>query len=539
MFNKKYILILLLLIVGICAISAASAADVSDAIASDNGTDVVSADEANADEISANVDEDLKISAQESDANEVIAASQDDSQLTKDQTSDTLSIAIWSPSSSQYKAWFRYSYMYYLTGSYKDKTIDVYVQPVSHKTYYYDYDFTMRIYDSATKKSDGTYTFGNKLWESGRIQGEDLTGKTLMKITIPGKTLKSGVFVMALFNYADNVLMSNPSHVNVTDTGVITASNYNSVYNSGAKTTIRLTDKNTATGIKGTIKVTFSNGVVKYYTTDKNGYASFVPPVGAGTYAVTFSPSNGYLTADSVKKTFTIKKAKVSVKAKKVYEYKGFKVKLKAIVKYNGKKVKEGKVVFKIRGKKYYAKVKNGVATKKVKLYKIKKYYYSATFLGTKNLYKSKKSVSTATMYKRHRVKIYAPNPSLYVGQKKYLTIKVRTADGKKVKNGWLKIQSRDGYSKAKVKNGKVKVVAYANLADVYVKSKGDDSIYKKSVTKKFKIKYIPGSHKYKKATTKYWGTSKFKCHCGKTYTHSHSYVDYYYFIHYYTIYVV
>lgn len=556
MFNKKYFLILLLLIVGICAISAASAADAADAIASDNGTDVVAADEAadviasdngtdvvaadeaNADEIVANVDEDLKKSAEESDDNEVIAALQDDSQLTKDQSSDTLSIAIWSPSHDQYKAWFRYSYMYYLKGSYKDKPIDVYVQPVNHRTYYYDYDFTMRIYDSVTKKGD-TYIFGNKVWESERIQGEDLTAKTLKKITIPGKTLKSGVYVMALFNYVDNVLMSAPSNVNVTDTGVITASNYNSNYGSGAKTTIRLTDKATGTGIKGTIKATFSNGVVKYYTTDKNGYASFVPPVGAGTYTVTFSPSSSNLKADSVKRTVAIKKSKVYIKAKRVSEYKGFKMTLKAIVKSNGKNVNEGKVAFKINGKTYKVNVKNGVAVKKLKLKKVKKYRYSARYLGTNNLFKTGKSFAKAINKKRFSVKIYSPNPSLYVGQKKYCYIKVKTAGGKNVKNGWLKIQDSSGYTKAKVKNGKVKVIAYASLSDVYVKSQGDDSIYKKSVTKKFKIKYIPGSHKYKRASSVYKGTSKFKCHCGKTYTHSHSYMDYYYFIHYYTIYVI
>jgi hypothetical protein len=289
------------------------------------------------------------------------------------------------------------------------------------------------------------------------------------------------------------------------------------------------------------VKVVFTSGktkITKYYTPNSNGQISFVPPVGVGTWNVQFTPGESHITG-SASKTITVKKSKVSVKAKKVSEYKGYKVTLKATVKSNGKNVNEGKVLFKIKGKKYYANVKNGVATKKVKLYKIKKYYYSATYLGTKNLYKSGKSKAKATLKKSYKVKIYAPNPSIYVGQKKYYTIKVRTTDGKKVKNGWLKIKSSDGYSKAKVKKGKVKVVAYANLADVYVKSKGEDSIYKKSVTKKFKIKYIPGSHKYKKASTKYKGTTKFKCHCGKTTTHSHVYYDYYYILHLYKIIVI
>ena len=63
----------------------------------------------------------------------------------------------------------------------------------------------------------------------------------------------------------------------------------------------------------------------------------------------------------TIQRTVTVKKAKVSVKAKKVVEYKGFKIKLKATVKSNGKNVNEGKVQFKIN-------VRNTLSTLKMVL---------------------------------------------------------------------------------------------------------------------------------------------------------------------------
>lgn len=547
MFKKKYILILLILIASICAISSVSAADnatdVADAIAADtNAVDIVAADES-ADEISTNSEDNLEKSVNESNDNEIIATPQDYSQLTQDQTTDELSISFYNlPASNQYKLTFMYG-LYNLQGSHNVKDIRVYIQSditpdVYNNPYVNNYDFSLLVYDSMTKDGN-TYHVGNKIYDSGRIYGTDIKEKTLYHINIPANTFKAGTYYLAMINTRDDVVMAT-SKINVKDNAVIAANDYNAFYNSGAKMTIKLTDSKTGKPLKGTIKATFSNGVVKYYTTDKNGQFSFVPPFTAGKYTVTFAPAHEFLTANSIKKTVNIKKSKVVIKAKKVSEYKGFKITLKATVKSNGKNVKEGKVLFKIKGKKYYVKVKNGVATKKIKLYKVMKYRYSATYLGTKNFYKTKKYVSKAIMYKRYAVKIYTPNPSVYTGQKKTCIIKVKTTDGKKVKNGWLKFQQRNGkYEKVKVKNGKVKVLAAGLLSDVYVKSVGDDSIYKKSVTKKFKIKYVPGSHKYKYSSTKYKGTTKFKCHCGKTYTHSHSYLDYYYFVHYYTIYVI
>jgi hypothetical protein len=294
---------------------------------------------------------------------------------------------------------------------------------------------------------------------------------------------------------------------------------------SGVAMTGRITDKVTSKPISSiNLKVVFTNGatsVTKYYSPDANGYFSFVPPVGVGTWTVTFSPSVTHI-AGSASATATITKSKVVVKAKKVVEYKGFKIKLKATVKSNGKNVNEGKVQFKINGKKYNVNVKNGVATKKLKLKKIKKYKYTAKYLGNANLYKSKVSKAKAIMKKRQKVKITFKKPVVYTGQIKKIVVKIKSR-GKYVKGGWLILKSRVGIEKVKVKSGKVTLYASGSLADHYKGTNGIDKYYRKTVTKKWWMKYKPESHKYYAKKVNYKATSKFKCDlCGKKSTHYH-----------------
>ncbi|MBE6502005.1 MAG: hypothetical protein E7Z79_06135 [Methanobrevibacter thaueri] len=525
MFKRKYILILLLLIVSICAISAASAADnATDSIAADdaNAVDIVAADEA-ADEISTNSENDLEKAANEtSDEGDKLSVSEEDSELTADQSNDKLSMI--------FANWYTIDLFDTTINSDKKEVIYCYIEPclISGSI---GYDFNFNVYD---RNSKVVYTHH---YQNTKTEKRDYP------MTIAKNTLTPGIYVMAAENTYDGITM-DVAYLFVKGTADITVSDYNSNYMSGAKMTATLTDKVTKKPLTSlNVGVVFTKGktsVTKYYTPNSNGQISFVPPVGAGMWTVQFVPLEPFVSG-SASKTITIKKSGVSVKAMKVKEYKGFKMKLKATVKSNGKNVNEGKVMFKINGKKYYAKVKNGVATKSIKLKKIKKYYYSAKFLGNDNLYKTGKSFSKAILKKRFSVKIYAPNPKLYAGQSKKYTVLVKTTTGKKVKNGWLKFQGRNGkYTKAKVKNGKVRVWATGTLSDVFVKMHGDDAIYKKSVTKKYKIKYVPGSHKYKAAKVKYKGTTKFRCdQCGRTTTHTgHGYWGPY-FYHIYTIYVI
>ena len=73
---------------------------------------------------------------------------------------------------------------------------------------------------------------------------------------------------------------------------------------------------------------------------------------------------------------------------------------LNAIIKDgNGKPIKEGKVQFKINGKTYNVNVKNGVATKKIKLTKAKTYTYAATYLENDYYKKSQTSKNKVYVY--------------------------------------------------------------------------------------------------------------------------------------------
>ena len=505
MFDKKYIMILLLLIVSICAISTVSAADnVTDTVAFNDANDAVTTDESSANEISTNFEQDLEKVVDDTDVvGEKLSAGEDDSKLTADQSNAELSM-IWGN-------YYSVDLSDTTIASNKQQTIKAYVTPsTTPGSYGYDFDFIV-----INNYAKAVFT---------KHYSDTSTATKTISVTIPKNTLAPGTYVIAAFNTYDEVLMDS-AYLYVSGNAVIEANNYYSNYMSGAVMTGRITDKVTSKPISSiNVKAVFTNGatsVTKYYTPDANGYFSFVPPVGIGTWTVTFSPSVTNI-GGSASATATITKSKVNVKAKKVVEYKGFKAKLKATVKSNGKNVNEGKVQFKINGKKYNVNVKNGVATKKIKLKKIKKYKYTAKYLGNANLYKSKVSKAKAIMKKRQKVKITFKKPVVYTGQIKKIVVKIKSR-GKYVKGGWLFIKSKVGVDKVKVKKGKITLYAYGSLADHYKGTNGIDKFYKKKVTKKYWLKYKPESHKYLPKKVNYKATSKFKCDlCGKKSTHYH-----------------
>jgi len=244
-----------------------------------------------------------------------------------------------------------------------------------------------------------------------------------------------------------------------------------------------------------------------------------VPSLSAGTYKVTYSLSENFkhVSTASVTRNIVINKAPVSVKATKASAYIGSKVKLKATVTSEGKNVKEGKVTFKINGKTYSVNVKNGVATKLVKLPKAKKYAYTATFNGA-NFQKVKAASSVATIKPKIATKIIVKNQKAYRGSPKAFYVTVKTASGKIVKSGKVKI-----IDTVKVnKKGKAKFYATANWN--YIKQVGNTVYFKKSVTKTLNVKYTPASAAYKPSKTKMKITLLYKCtYCGSKTSHSHN----------------
>lgn len=513
MFNKKRgFLILLLMIVGICAISSVSASDdVADTLTVDEAqigdaptaieeiNEVVAAE--GEDLAAANDDENIyETTADDADK---FAAGEEDSKLTVDESMDKLSLV--------FANYYSIDLSDTTIASDQPGTIKFYMAPSTVSgSYGYDYNFVV-----LDKNANRVYT---KHYESTSTAARTYT------MTIAKNTLAPGSYIMVAANYFDDVIM-DIAYLYVSGTATITVNNYNSNYMSGAKMTGRITDKVTGKAINTVnVKAVFSNGktsVTRSYTPDTNGYFSFEPPVGIGTWTVTITPDVSHISGSAVG-TATITKSGVSIKASKIVEYKGFKTKLKATVKVGGKNVNEGKVAFKINGKTYKVNVKNGVATKKIKLKKVKTYKYTAKYLGTANLKASKKVKAKATLKNRQKVKIKFKKPVVYMGQVKKVVVKI-TSKGKKVKSGLLYIRHKNGVDKVKVTKGRVVLYAVGLASDHYKGTNGITTYYKKTVTKKFWMKYVPTEHKYKGVKVKYKATSKYKCPtCGKKGSHNH-----------------
>lgn len=518
-YKKKELVILLLLIVSICAISFVSATgDVADSVTMDGSSDMVMSDDGAVALDESNVGDIYETTENEVvaiDENDEVLASEDEHIVSQDQSSDVVAgLPVYSnqytitiKDGNQISATNGGNFYYYLNPYYM---------------YYTDnYNFKFVVYD----RNGMIYETQYYQDDSGSLAAGNYY------ITFGKNLFKPGLYVIGAINKADNTVMS-ANTLKVSGNAVITANNFNGVYNTGTMTA-RVTDTKGNPLTMMNVNVEFANGktkITKTYSTDGNGYISFTPPVNAGTWTVTFSSGLDFVTATSVVRTAIITKAPVSIKAYKVTEYKGFKTTLKAKVTSNGKNVNEGTVTFKINGKTYKAAVKNGIATVKVKLSKTKTYKYTATYNGNANLKDSKKVKDKAVLKKRLKTKIICKNYSIYSFNQKVITLKVKTSSGKNVKDGKLKIRANGQTSYATVKNGKAKVLLYGLGMKHFKGMSGNTETYKKVIHKVVKLKYIPTSHKYKSSSKRVKATSKFKCPgCGKTTTHKHYAVGYFY----------
>ena len=327
----------------------------------------------------------------------------------------------------------------------------------------------------------------------------------------------------------DDNTLGNSTGENTTTEGVITASDLKTEYHSGKTIKVTVTDKTTGKGIATTLKVQYvQNGKIAKeasYKTDSNGVAQITTalPVGKYVFKISHDDTKDNVTAAAVSKVLSIVKTTTKVTAKKASAYKGYKVTLKAVLSKtkDGKKVNEGKVKFKINGKTYTVKVKNGAATKKIKLTKVKTYKYTAQFLGNENIKKCKVASGKAVVKNTYETKIVVNNIRGQSGDKVKYQIQVLTQSGKKVTSGQVKITWNGKSLVCNVTNGVVKLIGTlgGNFKETI---KGNDYYYKQFTTK-FKAKYIPTSLKYKESSAKYKMVSTYKCGvCGKTDSHTH-----------------
>ena len=148
---------------------------------------------------------------------------------------------------------------------------------------------------------------------------------------------------------------------------------------------------------------------------------------------------------------------------------------LKVIVKdQNGKKINEGAVKFKINGKTYKVNVKNGVATKKIKLRKAKVYKLKSTF--SSNNFNTK--TASSKVYVKKAKKWYKFKVGKLVGKiscKQYTKFLKCHNEGKykeiTIKTGKYKTYKVPKYTYKKVKKSKwkyKKVLSYEAWGDAY-----------------------------------------------------------------------
>lgn len=180
---------------------------------------------------------------------------------------------------------------------------------------------------------------------------------------------------------------------------VISAKDYSSVYNSGKTIPVQVKDNNGNPLEDVDVAISLNTG--RFYSdfTDSNGKVYLEVFENAGSHkANIFINDEGY-DAKTVKINVKVAKAPVKLTASKITSKTNKVTTLKATVKDQwGYSISQGTVKFAINGKSYKVNVKNGVATKKIRLTTAKTYNYKATF-SSKN-YKSKTVSSKVTVKK-------------------------------------------------------------------------------------------------------------------------------------------
>lgn len=225
-------------------------------------------------------------------------------------------------------------------------------------------------YGPCTERSVKQFQKAKKLKVTGKVDQ-----KTAMKLkVISGSAADSGSANAEIILYCKDTFE--------TDCG------------SGESFIAKIVNKKTGKGISTQLRVDYTKkgfSMDEYYYTGSNGINYITPSsLEVGTYKVKVSVDKSFtskIKAKPVTKTIKISKTSIKMKAKKASADANKNVELKVVLKFKiGDPVNEGKVKFTVDGKSYTVKVKDGVASKSIKLENVKSKQYTATFLGTKNI---------------------------------------------------------------------------------------------------------------------------------------------------------
>lgn len=182
----------------------------------------------------------------------------------------------------------------------------------------------------------------------------------------------------------------------------IVSQDYSSYYDSNKKLHVQVKDSKGNPVKDALVEIFDFNDDAGY--TNSNGKVSFSVKQSVGNYKAKIIVDDGIYKATPIKINVKITKAPVKISVKKITSYTGQYAKLKVTVKDRfGDKINSGNVKFQVNGKTYKVKVKNGVATKKIKFKTAKTYTYKATF-SSKN-YNTKAASSNVVVKKVYYIK--------------------------------------------------------------------------------------------------------------------------------------
>ena len=256
----------------------------------------------------------------------------------------------------------------------------------------------------------------------------------------------------------------------------ITASNYNSYFNSGQTVNIRTVDKYNNKPISLKVKLVFkkSNGKLYTYfiTTDSNGMAKFKVNLSWGTYKLTVTSANSDIDSNKASSTVNVKQiqVKITVPNYSSYYQSGKKLTVK-VLNNRGNPVKI-KLVYKkakANAKTYYVTTNsNGIANI---IIPVGMGDYKLTVTSANSNFKANKASAT--------VKV-----------NKYVIFKAGKYQGKLTYKQVLALKK-----------------AKANNEDLWIEvNTGKYFIYKKPIYKTVKVKKSKWDYKYRLASEDWWG---------------------------------
>lgn len=317
----------------------------------------------------------------------------------------------------------------------------------------------------------------------GTFKGTLKPGDYVWTATYTGSTTTSGANTYNFLKSQTNFTLT------VKGSAKVIANDFNSFYKSCEKYQIvvvnNLNDNPIANKkLEITSYINTTHFITSYHYTDENGIFEGTVNRAPGRYEIVARLVDDYYDSNSASFKVHIEKASANLISSKITSNVDSYTMLKVIVKDAfGNNVDEGQVIFTINGNKYVANVKNGVATKQIKLLK-GTYYGSAEYSG-ENYIPFKTTVSAVVGNAPAKISL-----NKWISTtKSYATLKatVKNSLNKKVNEGFIIFKVNGKTYKVKTKNG---------MAIKKIK-------LKKAKTYKYTATFTSENYNAKKATSK------------------------------------